>query len=179
MRANSRTVLLRSLATALLTGTLGGCGGSAPKVEAVNEQVIFTSAADCTASGKLKPEQCTKAIEEAMDTHLKTSPIYKTLALCEGAEGQEHCERMNEKTYRPRLAAISVPIASAVAAETTGEPLGATPLYPTLSQELGFRTLDKRILLSDTELLTFSPQALAAAELNASQGSKKEAGGFF
>lgn len=176
MRTRSATVIARTALALLASAALSGCGKSS-KLPVNNDEVVFTSATDCAASGKVKPEQCTQAIEAAMKVHLATSPVYKNLDLCEAKEGKEHCERMDERTYRPRLSAVVLPVAAAIEAETSGKLKGATPLYPTLAREMGFRTLDKRVLLYDGDMLSFSPQAHAAAELNASTGKKKGGGG--
>lgn len=176
MRTRSATVIARTALALLASAVVSGCG-KASKAALNNDQVVFTSATDCAASGKVKPEQCTQAIEDAMKIHLTTSPVYRNLDLCEAKEGKEHCERMDEKTYRPRLSAVVLPVAAAIEAETSGKLKGATPLYPTMAREMGFRTLDKRVLLYDGDLLSFSPQAHAAAELNASTGKKKGGGG--
>jgi hypothetical protein len=56
MRILSHSKSIRAFGLLLVSATLAGCGGSAPKVAgnaAENEQVIFTSAADCAASGML------------------------------------------------------------------------------------------------------------------------------
>jgi Protein of unknown function (DUF1190) len=165
----------RALGILLVTAALAGCGGSAPKVVASgadNEQVIFTSAMDCAASGRISHDQCTKALESAMTAHLKKSPVYRSLTLCETAEGPEKCERMDEKSYRPKLVAVAVTPASVKKADETGGMPEATPLYPSQAGEKGFRTLEKTIYLIDGEMVAFSRQAVAAAELGASTKKK-------
>jgi Protein of unknown function (DUF1190) len=171
MRILSHSKSIRAFGLLLVSATLVGCGSSAPKVaanSADNEQVIFTSAADCAASGKIKPEQCAKALEWALNAHLKKSPVYRSLSLCETTEGSERCERMDEKNYRPRLAAVSVTPAAIKKAEETGALPQSVPLYLTQAGEKGFRTLEKQIVLIDADMVAFSPQAVAAAELGAS-----------
>lgn len=178
MRTRSATVIVRAALALLASAALSGCGKSS-KIAVNKDEVVFTAASDCAATGKIKPEQCAQALEEAMKVHLATSPVYKNLDLCEAKEGKEHCERMDEKTYRPRLSAVVLPVAAAIVAEAGGKLKGATPLYPTMARELGFRTLDKRVLLYDGDMLSFSPQAHAAAELNAGSGKKKGGGKLF
>lgn len=167
MRIFKPSHAVRASALILVSATLGGCGGSAPAAVAQNpEQIVFTAASDCAATGKIKPAQCSQAIEAALNQHLAGSPVYRSLALCETTEGTEKCERMDAKSYRPRLAAMIASVAAAEQAEATGTPLAATPLYPTQAGELGFRMLDKSVILIDGENLVFSPQAIAAAELS-------------
>lgn len=179
MRKISTSFLVRATVLGLTALALAGCGGSS-KVAANKDEVVFTAANDCAATGKIKPAQCTEALEVAMKEHLKASPVYKNLTLCEAKEGKDHCERSDEKTYRPRLSAVALPVAAAIAAETSGKKLaGAVPLYPGAGKEMGFRTLDKRVLLYDGDMLSFSPQAIAAAELNASSGKKGGGGKLF
>ena len=177
MRKIYSSPLVRTAFLILAAASLSGCGGS--KVAATKDEIVFTAATDCAATGKVKPEQCTQALEVAMKEHLKSSPVYKNLALCEGKEGKDHCERTGDKIYRPRLAAVALQVAAAIAAETSGKLSGATPLYPGNGKELGFRTLDKRVLLYDADLISFSPQAFAAAELNATTAKKGGGGKLF
>ncbi|MEQ1578812.1 MAG: DUF1190 domain-containing protein, partial [Hyphomicrobium sp.] len=141
----------------------------APKATgASKEQLVFTSAADCAATGMIKQPQCAQAIEAAMAQHLAGSPVYRNRPLCEAKEGPENCERMDEKAWRPRLSAVAASVAAAADAEASGAQLAGTPLYPTIAGEHGFRTLGNAMMLIDGDLLTFSPQAVAAAEVNAS-----------
>jgi hypothetical protein len=95
------------------------------------------------------------------------------LSLCETTEGPEKCERMDEKNYRPRLAAVSVTPAAIKKAEETGKYPESVPLYLTQAGEKGFRTLEKQIVLIDADMVAFSPQAVAAAELGAAIKKKK------
>ena len=158
----------RAVFLMLAATTLAGCGGSAPAaVGPAAEQIVFTSAADCAATGKIKEAQCGQAIEAALQQHLAGSTVYRTLTLCETTEGADKCERMDAKAYRPKLVAMVVNSNDAIQAEASGTPLSAIPLYPTLAGEHGFRKLDKTILLVEGDLIVFSPQAVAAAELNA------------
>ena len=167
MRKPVTFISFRGYGVMLIAAALGGCGGSAPVKGPASEQVIFTSAADCAASGKVKPEQCTQALETALKQHLAGSPVYKTLDLCEAKEGVEKCERMDAKAYRPRLTAVVASAAAAADAAATGATLVGTPLYLTMAGEAGFRKLDQSLLLVDGDLMVFSPQAVAAAELYA------------
>jgi len=171
MRTLSASLILRAFGLTLMTAVLAGCGGSAPKTVANasdEENIIFTSALDCEASGRFTAAHCTKALEAAMNAHLKKSPTYKSLSQCETTEGPEKCERMDAKNYRPRLVAVAVTPAAVKKAEAAGGFPDAIPLYPTQSGEKGFRTLEKKIMLIDGDKTEFSPQAVAAAELGAS-----------
>ena len=168
MLPTSAKFSLRASFLMLAASTLAGCGGSAPAaVGPAAEQIVFTSAADCAATGKIKDAQCTQAIDAALQQHLAGSTVYRNLTLCEKTEGADKCERMDEKAYRPKFVALVVSSADVAQAEATGAPLGAIPLYPTMAGEHGFRKLDKTILLVEGDMMVFSPQAVAAAELNA------------
>jgi Protein of unknown function (DUF1190) len=168
MPALIQKICLRTSLLMFASVALAGCGGSAPAaVGPASEQVVFTAAADCAATTKVKEAQCAQAIETALQQHLAGSTVYRTLTLCETTEGAEKCEKMDAKAYRPRLSAIVVNTAAVAEAETTGATLVGTPLYPTLAGEHGFRKLDKTILLVEGDMMVFSPQAIAAAELNA------------
>lgn len=134
-----------------------GCGNSAPESKVPVQRGIFTSAADCAASQKFPMEKCTKAIEAAIENHVATAPTYTSLKSCEKAEGAEKCERMDEKTYRPKLRAFLV---------VGNEEVLGSPLYPTTDGAAGFRGLDKVVYSADDETLNFSPQAVAAYELH-------------
>jgi Protein of unknown function (DUF1190) len=155
--------------------SFGGCGGSAPTPGASHsELLVFTSTADCLATKKMSPTQCGEAIQSATQQHLAASPVYRSLVLCEKTEMEGKCERMDEKTFRPKLVAMAVDTAAipqpmpveAGTAPVPMPPVVAAPLYPTLAGEKGFRKLDKSIVLIDGEqVVAFSPQAVAAAEL--------------
>lgn len=158
--------LTASLAIAS-TFALAGCGGEEPVVAnkaAPTERSIFVSAVDCEASGKFGIEDCSQAIEKAIKAHDKSSPTYKSLDTCEDTEGSERCERVEERKYRPRLAAYVFDNAT---------PPAAKPLYLTADGGAGFRTAEKEVLLGKDDNLIFSKSARDLYELYVGVKKKK------
>ncbi len=157
----SRSKLSLPLAAAASIA-LAGCGGSAPPPpQATNEQVVFVTTQDCTSTGKLKPAECAAAVKKALEDHLANSPTYRSLVSCEKSEGEQKCERMDEKTFRPRLMAMSVAVPDLEAARQKSQPVPVVPLYATMGGEAGFRTLAKVVLKGDDEMIRFTPKAVA------------------
>jgi Protein of unknown function (DUF1190) len=140
---------------------LAGCGGSAPPPVPTGEQIVFVTMHDCNSTNKLKPDECTAAVKSALADHLSLAPAYRSLVSCEKIEGAGKCERMDEKSFRPRLMAMSVIMADAEAARTKKLPIPVIPLYATMSGEAGFRTLTKTLLKGDDEMIQFTPKAVA------------------
>jgi uncharacterized protein YgiB involved in biofilm formation len=151
---------ISTLFVALGALTLAGCGGSAP-TKSGGEQVVFVTSMDCNESKKMKSEECSAAIQEALKNHLAQAPTYKSLAACEKAEGGPKCESSGATSFRPRLMATAVSVAEVAAARTKGKPIPVTPLYATMAGEAGFRTLTKTVLKGDDDLILFSPRAVA------------------
>jgi hypothetical protein len=162
MRTTNRWKFLALLALMAGPGTLAGCGRSGPQeAQSSVARGVFTNASDCAAIGMLTLDKCSKAIEQAIAQHESAAPTYPSLKACEKAEGAEKCERTDTKSFRPQLMAFLF---------TLSDPPLAEPLYPTGNGERGFRTAKKSVLLSEDESLTFSRQALAAAEMHAGPG---------
>ena len=152
-----------SLAVAVLAGIpLAACGGSAPAAVETGEKVVFVTTQDCASTKKLKADECAAVVKTALDDHLAQAPTYRSMVSCEKVEGETRCERMDEKTFRPRLLAMSVIVGDAEAARAKMLPIPVTPLYATLAGEAGFRTLNKTILKGDDDLIQFTPKAIAA-----------------
>jgi hypothetical protein len=154
---------------ALLSIALAGCGGSdaqpKPKAGAPVEKSIFVSVVDCEASGKFKTEDCEKGIEKAIRMHEKQAPSYKSEGSCEEKEGAGKCERLDERVFRPRLAAFLF---------DNTEPPTAKPLYLTLDGGQGFRGAEaKEVFLAKNDDLIFSKSASDLFELHGKKGKKK------
>lgn len=139
------------------TALLAACGkGNDDVAKGPVHKGVYTSAADCEASGKLSIEICARAMEIAVAEHETNAPSYGSLRNCEDKEGKDTCERTEEK-YRPQLQAFLV-IAS--------EPPQAVPLYAPPANAEGFRGADKKTYLATDETIAFSEHAAGLAEIN-------------
>lgn len=143
-------------ATALLTA----CGqAEEPKTAGPPpEHGVFISSTDCAERGTLTLDQCGHAIDMAVAAHNETSPIYKSLRQCEGAEGPERCDRIGDKEYRARVQAFFV---------TMSDPATAVPLYPPSGSTAAFRSPSKQELSAKDDTLNMSHAALSLANENA------------
>ena len=150
-----RTVLV----AVLMSASLAGCGGSAPKQAAAPAAVgIYTSAADCAESHKLNLEQCDELIHAAVTEHNQTAKTYISLRLCEVTEGPDRCERTEENAFRPKLQAFLISFST---------PPLAQALYAAPDKQVGFANRDKsRTVLTVDETLLFSDNAKFVAEGN-------------
>lgn len=147
----------------LLAASLTGCGGSAPDPNAPKTpRGVYTSSTDCADAGKLKLEECSKLIEDAVAQHVAAAPSYTSLKACEKTEGPDRCERTDPKSYRPLLAAYLV---------TFSEPPAVLPLYPTLDGKPGFRDLAKGTHLDEDDSIVFSKSAAATYERYIASGT--------
>jgi hypothetical protein len=157
-----RLAVLIAASTLLLAGCGGGDEAQQNAAKKPVEQAVFTSTTDCADSGKLTMDQCVVVIEAAVAQHVAMAPTYGSLRSCEKAEGDDKCERMDEKTYRPMLRAYLVIIAE--------QPI-AIPLYPTKDGKAGFAGPDKTVYFGDDEKLQFSKKAVAAYERHLGAGA--------
>jgi uncharacterized protein YgiB involved in biofilm formation len=143
-------------ATAIL---LAGCGGAPPPKAGAEKAAVgvYTSAQDCSSSGKLDLAACNALVGSAVDAHTTSAKTYASLRVCETAEGTGRCERMGATMFRPELLAFVV---------TFSTPPTAQPLYaPKDKSVLGFITSDQRTtLMAIDEQLLFSDAARAVAE---------------
>jgi Protein of unknown function (DUF1190) len=145
----------------LIASALAGCGGSPPPQTAKDKEKVvvgvFTSATDCSASGKLDVAACNDLIHSAIEAHNTSAKTYASMRLCEAAEGAERCERTAATIFRPQLLAFVV---------TFSTPPTSQPLYANPDRNvLGFTTADKKMtLLALDEQLQFSEAARAVAE---------------
>jgi uncharacterized protein YgiB involved in biofilm formation len=153
---------MKSLALLLVASTAGllaGCGGSAPPPGGKDTKPavgIYTSALDCSTSGKATLSDCDKLIASAIKAHTTNSKTYISERLCEATEGINRCERMSAGVFRPQLLAFVVTFSK----QPTAQPLYA----PADKAVLGFTTGDKKTtLLSVDEELLFSDDARVVA----------------
>ena len=165
MSAITGPLALRVLAVVLPALAVTGCGsGSAPTSK--DPQHIVTSATDCADNAGLDYETCVGMIEKAVAEHSKSAASYSSLAACEKKEGTDRCERLEEKTYRPRLMAFRL---------TLGKHVLAEPLYPTAKGEAGFRDPGSKVIKTDDESVKFTQSAIHAAELFMKETKKTKA----
>ena len=157
MFANRFVFALCLLSAALLAG----CGKSADKNKAAAvpaEYGIFLSTLDCTDSGKLKSEDCSKIIDAAIALHNKETTVYKFLQKCEAAEGgPDRCDKTGEDEYRAKLQAFYI---------TFSNPPTAIPLYPPKTASRAFRTQAKQVIDAKDTSLRISNDAMAIAHDN-------------
>lgn len=129
------------------------------------EKAIYMSAADCADGGKLNADVCSILIERAVAQHEKTSPTFKSLRSCEEASGADRCTRDANGSYRMRLQAFMFEIGGA-------QPI-ATPLYPALQGNVGFRDAKKQLVAAIDDNLIVSQASLQLAYENSKLGKKK------
>jgi uncharacterized protein YgiB involved in biofilm formation len=141
-----------------VTIVLAGCGSSS---KVPTERFIYTSSEDCAAFGKVSSEDCSKAVEKALTEHDKLTIKYPTMLDCEKAEGNDRCERVAERHYRPRLMAFLFTV--------NNQGVTAVPLYAvqivagksaTLFRDANGATYD----WERTDGITFSKEAIRKAE---------------
>ena len=165
-----RPLNVRGLAVLAFLLALAGCGNSseeaAPKV--LIPQFVVTSAVDCADNTTLDYDVCASLLQKAIAQHDKTATAYTKLADCEKAEGTNHCNRMGEKKYTPRIAAFQI---------TMHEQPVAEPLYPSKKGTASFRTAANVEVLPDAESYTFTKSAADASHLFT--GGKKKSSGMF
>ncbi len=155
----SKCSLVSTLTAVVL---LGGCGDTAPPAKPVAEVAVergvFISSQDCSESKKLSPENCDKAIEQAIRIHETQATPFKTLRQCAAARGPDRCEKMTTGQYRPRLQAFFVVMSN---------PPLAVPLYPSSGNEIGFLSLTKQAISGLDENLVISLPSQTIAHENA------------
>jgi hypothetical protein len=151
-------LILASVTTSALL--LSGCGAPTPKKSTEKAVIgIYTSASDCSTTGKLDVATCDKIIQTAVEAHNTKATTYISLRLCEATEGVDRCERMSANNFRPELLAFMVTFNPAPTAPT------AVPLYANKDNKfLGFVTADKKPLLTVDEQYQFSPSSLIVAQ---------------
>ena len=156
MKTPSFSACLISAGTAF---ALAGCGGEEPTQakKGPTERLIYVSAPDCEAGGKYSLDDCSAAIQKAIQFHDKKSPTYKSQGTCEETEGLDKCERVGDKNFRPRLVAYAFDDAT---------PLTAKPLYLIKEGTPGFRVNEKDMLLEKDDNLIFSKSAKDLSELH-------------
>ena len=161
---------LAVIASALVAA---GCGGGTPqpKPGAVKtETSIYISAKDCAENSKLPMQRCADLIDTAIAEHLKSAKTYLSQRACEVDEGAERCERMDEKSYRPRLIAFAISI--------TGPKEVALPVYILNTQkDTGFRNGKQNFLLTD-DTLNVSKKSVAVYESLRGKPTSGGGGGF-
>lgn len=155
----------RYVLVALAAVALAGCGGAPKKDPKSIVKYVVTSAIDCQDSSSLSYEDCTAMIEKAVAAHDKNAPKFTTLKACEAKEGADKCERVDERNFRPKLAAFLL---------TMSEPPTVEPLYVSQTGAIGFRSAAAAMLSVDDEALKFSKSATHAAEVLTD--TKKSAG---
>ena len=144
---------LALVALVFVAGPLAGCGNSA---KIPTERFIYTNSEDCAEGGKASATNCDKAIELALLEHDKLPVKYLTLADCEKAEGNDRCERVAERHYRPRLMGYHF----TVKGQATAVPLYAGKKGATVFRDAAGATYDWQ----RTEGVKFSPQAIRKVE---------------
>jgi len=144
----SRIIRLLPLATASLATLLGACGGD----PGPTSKVIYTSSSDCADGALIDFDKCARAIDKAIAEHDKSSPKYVTLGDCEKAEGNDRCEKVVDRQYRPRLMGYLFTINS--------QKQTAVPLYAGLKGAPVFRAADGTVYDQErTEGVKFSREA--------------------
>jgi hypothetical protein len=120
-------------AACLAALVVAGCGNAKKSGDkaAKAESVIYVSTEDCAAGGRLKPDECSKLFEAAIERHEKNAPKYKRLEDCEKAEGEGRCERTMAGTIHPRPMAFQVTFSSRPTAQV---------VYLALKGAAAFRT---------------------------------------
>ena len=146
--------------TALAALVLAACGGGAPPPPAGPpvERGIFISSGDCADSKKLSPEECDKAIDDAVAQHEAHAVVYKTVRACEIAAGPDRCNKTGASQYRPRLQAFFV---------VMSKPPTAVPLYAPQASSMAFQSLSKQIIHAKDETIIVSASAITLANENA------------
>lgn len=143
------------------TTAVAGCGGGGKQAaqQVLGDRYVFISAKDCAESGKLDLQKCGDAVDAAIAAHLATAPTYKSLYSCEKTEGEERCERTDEKSFRPRLVAYLVTVAAGN--------VRAEPLYSATPSDKGLRLTDKKkVLLVTDDTVSYSQSSIAVYEAN-------------
>jgi len=112
---------------------VAGCGNAKPagNKSGKSDSVIYASLDDCAAGNRLKPEECSKLFEAAIERHEKNAPKYKRLEDCEKAEGEGRCERTMAGAIHPRPMAFQVTFSSKPTAQV---------VYLALKGAAAFRT---------------------------------------
>ncbi|MDX2308275.1 MAG: DUF1190 domain-containing protein [Hyphomicrobium sp.] len=146
----------RYLVVASAAMALAGCGGAPKKDPKSIVKYVITSAIDCQESAQLSYEDCTSMIEKAVVAHDGNAPKFTTLKACEAKEGADKCERIDDRVFRPKLAAFLL---------TMNTPPTVEPLYVSQTGLIGFRSASAAMLSVDDEALTFSKSATHAAEV--------------
>lgn len=161
---------LQLLAAIAATAALTACG-QAEEPHAAGpppEHGVFISSTDCAERGTLTLDQCGAAIDQAVASHVETSPVYKLLRQCEAAQGPERCDRIGDNEYRARVQAFFV---------TMTDPATAVPLYAPAQSTAAFRSPSKQELLASDETLKMSHAALSLANENARLPAPTAGGG--
>ena len=142
----------------LLAMVQGGC--SKPQNKAAGpppHKGIYTTGIDCANSEKISFEDCSAAIERAVQEHVAHAPTYSELRFCQAKEGEGKCEAAGEGRFRAKLMAFFV---------TASVPPVAVPLYAHSKGEDGFRDLAGKTYMHDNEELVFSEHAQTMYERN-------------
>jgi uncharacterized protein YgiB involved in biofilm formation len=137
---------------------LGGCGAPKPKAEAVPiKKYVLTSIGECVSMTGASEQDCGTAIETAIKAHTTAPTNYPNLRVCEKAEGNDRCERLDDNTW--------LPIPQGYLVVRVGEQTAAKILYASKDRSAVFRGSDDVMFDPDKpEKVDFSPTSLKRAE---------------